>query len=151
MRVVTFAPSLSAVEEESGGLALQGFPMTSGFVDVLPAEITLSIVVTVCTLNGDEYDPVRYVVATSPRGERISTMQFGWHWDDNPDSPVKFRAFAQYLPIVVESEGMYTLGLYDDPDAAEAEQSFPLAIFLNPASQQSGAMSMTVTLPGPIS
>lgn len=48
------------------------------FVDVFPAEITVNVVVAVYTLNGDEYDPVRYIVAASPSGERLSTMQFGW-------------------------------------------------------------------------
>ena len=107
--------------------------MTSGFVDVFPAEITVNIVVAVCTLNGDEYDPVRYLVATSPSGERLSTMQFGWHWDDNPDCPIKFRVFAQQLPIVIGSEGTYTLALCEDPDAADdAAAVFPLQIFRNP-------------------
>lgn len=133
MRIVTFAPSLSAVEEEAGGLALRGFPMTSGYVDVFPAEIVINIVVAVCTLNGDEYDPIRYIIASSPSGERISTMQFGWHWDDNPNCPVKFRAFNQRLPIVVESEGAYTLTLREDPDAIEDDApTFPLQMIRNP-------------------
>jgi hypothetical protein len=133
VRIVTFAPSLSAVEEEAGGLALRGFPMTSGYVDVFPAEIVINIVVAVCTLNGDEYDPIRYIIASSPSGERISTMQFGWHWDDNPNCPVKFRAFNQQLPIVVESEGAYTLTLCEDPDAIEDDApTFPLQMIRNP-------------------
>ena len=133
MRIVTFAPSLTAIEEEAGGLSLRGFPMTSGFVDVFPAEITVNIVVAVCTLNGDEYDPVRYIVATSPSGERLSTMQFSWHWDDNTDCPIKYRVFAQQLPIVIGSEGSYTLSLCEDPDAADdAAAVFPLQIFRNP-------------------
>ena len=132
MRIVTFAPSLTAVEEEAGGLSLLGFPMTSGFVDVFPAEIAVNIVVAVCTLNGDEYDPVRYIVATSPSGERLSTMQFGWHWDDNPDCPIKFRVFAQQLPIVIGSEGTYTLALCEDPDSGVTVADFPLQIFRNP-------------------
>lgn len=149
MRVVTFAPSWSAVDEEAGGIAMQGFPMTSASVDVFPAEITLSIVLVVYALNGEDYDPVRYIVATSPKGERLATMEFSWHWDDSPVSTVKFRAFTQYLPIIVESEGTYTLGLYDDPDAAEAEQTFPLPIFLNTAAQQPGdPTAMTVIFPG---
>ena len=48
MRVVTMAPALSAIEEEAGGLSLQGFPMTSCFVDELPLEITIPVVVAVC-------------------------------------------------------------------------------------------------------
>ena len=147
MRIVTFAPSLSAVEEEAGGLSLRGFPMTSGFVDVFPAEIAVNIVVAVCTLNGDEYDPVRYIVATSPSGERLSTMQFGWRWDDNPDAPVKFRVFAQQLPIVIGSEGTYTLALCEDPDSGVTVADFPLQIFRNPAVPPA-ADTRYGTLPG---
>lgn len=131
MRVVTFAPSLTAAEEEGGGLTLKGFPMTSGFVNVFPAEITLPIVVVVATLCGQDYDPVKYIVATSPQGERLATMEFSWHWDDVPGGLVKFRVFAQYLPIVIGSDGVYTLGIGDDPDD-EPEQTFPLPVFLNP-------------------
>ena len=141
MRVVTFAPSLSANEEPAGGLALKGFPMTSGYVDVFPAEITLDIVVAVCGLNGEEYDPVGYIVASSPSGERLSTLKFGWHWDDNPEAPVKFRVFAQKLPVVIGAEGVYTLGLYEDPDAGDAPlETFPLEILRNPLAppQQDG-------------
>lgn len=89
--------------------------------------------VAVCTLNGDEYDPVRYLAATSPSGERLSTMQFDWHGDDNPDAPIKYRVFAQQLPIVVGSEGTYTLALCEDPDAADVSAAvFSLQIFRNP-------------------
>ena len=42
----------------------------------------------------NEYDLVRYPVANSPSGERLSTMQFSWHWDDNPDCPIKYRSPA---------------------------------------------------------
>ena len=147
MRIVTFAPSLTAVEEGAGGLSLRGFPMTSGFVDVFPAEIAVNIVVAVCTLNGDEYDPVRYIVATSPSGERLSTMQFGWRWDDNPDAPVKFRVFAQQLPIVIGSEGTYTLALCEDPDSGVTVADFPLQIFRNPAVPPA-ADTRYGTLPG---
>ena len=139
MRTVTFAPSLSATEEEAGGLALRGFPMTSGFVDTFPSEIVVNVVVAVCTLNGDEYDPVQYIVATSPTGERLCTMEFGWHWDDNPNCPVKYRAFAQRLPLTIESEGTYILTLTDDPDEInDSVQAFPLQIFRNPAAPGTG-------------
>lgn len=133
MRVVTFAPSLSATEEPAGGLALKGFPMTSGYVDVFPAEIPLDIVVAVCGLNSEDYDPVLYIVARSPGGERLSTLKFSWHWDDNPEAPVKFRVFAQRLPVVIGSEGVYSLELHEDPDAGDAPLgTFPLEIMRNP-------------------
>lgn len=132
MRVMAFAPSLTAEEAIDGGINMRGFPMTSAFVDQMPVEITVCVVIAVAALAGDEYNPTLYLGVTSPQGERLGTMQFSWQWDDVPDVMVKFRSFLQYMPIYVESEGVYTLGLYDDPDTAVTEHSFPLAIFKNP-------------------
>ena len=67
---------------------------------------------------------------------QISAMQFGWHWEDNPEIPVKFRVFVQQLPIRIESEGTYTLGLYRDLDGREVEQTFPLQVGLSPNVRQ---------------
>ena len=72
MRVVAFAPSLSAVEEDAGGIAVKGFPMTSCYVNSFPAQITVPMVVAVTTLGGTDYDPVKVIVATSPDGERLA-------------------------------------------------------------------------------
>lgn len=132
MRVLAFAPSLTAEEAQDGGLNMRGFPMTSAFVDTLPVDITVSVVIVVAALAGQEYNPALYLGVTSPTGQRLGTMQFTWQWDDVEDVMVKFRSFLQYMPIPVETEGVYTLGLYDDPDTAVTDHSFPLAIFLNP-------------------
>ena len=140
MRVLTFAPALTITEDQDGGLSARGFPMTSGYVEVLPADITVPVVVAVCALGGDEYSPVLYIGADSPSGERISTMEFGWDWEDSSEIPIKFRVFAQYLPITVETEGVYTLGLYNSLEDTDAEAVFPLPMFLNPlARPDSGA------------
>ena len=106
--------------------------MTSAFVDVMPVDITVSVVIAVAALAGQEYNPALYLGVNSPQGQRLSTMQMNWQWDDVPDVMVKFRSFLQYLPMRVETEGVYTLGLYDDPDTRETEHTFPLAIYLNP-------------------
>lgn len=132
MRVVAFAPSLTADEARDGGVNMRGFPMTSAFVDVFPVEITVPVVIAVAGLAGEEYNPQLYLGVNSPQGTRVSTMQFGWQWDDIEDIPVKFRSFVQYLPMYLEGEGVYTFGLYDGPDATETEHTFPLAIFRNP-------------------
>ena len=58
MRVVAFAPSLSAVEEDAGGVNIKGFPMTSCYVNSFPAQITVPMVVAVTALGGTDYDPV---------------------------------------------------------------------------------------------
>lgn len=133
MRVVAFGPALVASEDPGGGLSAAGFPMTTCYVDVFPVEITISVVISVCALSGEDYDPERYIIVTSPSGERASAMQFGWHWQDNPETQVKFRVFAQQLPVYLEGEGLYTLGLYTELEGGEAEQTFPLQVSLNPA------------------
>lgn len=136
MRVVAFAPSLSAVEEDAGGVNIKGFPMTACYVDSFPAQITVPMVVSVCALGGQDYDPVRFIVATSPEGERVGSLEFGWHWPDNPPTPVKFRVFTQYLPMRAEHAGVYTIGLYESLDQTESEHLFPLPVLkINPLLQ----------------
>jgi hypothetical protein len=136
MRVVTFAPALSATEEDAGGVAVKGFPMTSCYVNNFPAQITVPIVVAVTALGGTDYDPVKVIVATSPGGERVGSLEFSWHWNDNPPTPVKFRVFTQYLPMRVEEAGVYTLGLYDSLDDTDSEHLFPLPVLkMNPLLQ----------------
>ncbi|MCB1263207.1 MAG: hypothetical protein KDB56_01150 [Mycobacterium sp.] len=128
MRVVAFAPSLSAVEEDAGGVNIKGFPMTSCYVNNFPAQITVPMVVAVTALGGTDYDPVKYIIATSPEGERVGSLEFGWHWRDNPPTPVKFRVFAQYLPMRAEAAGVYTVGLYDSLESTETDILFPLPV-----------------------
>lgn len=136
MRVVAFAPALSANEEEAGGVAVKGFPMTSCYVNNFPAQITVPIVVAVTALGGTDYDPVKVIVATSPGGERVGSLEFGWHWNDNPPTPVKFRVFTQYLPMRVTEAGVYTLGLYDSLEDTDSEHLFPLPVLkMNPLLQ----------------
>ena len=136
MRVVAFAPALSATEEDAGGVAVKGFPMTSCYVNNFPAQITVPIVVAVTALGGTDYDPVKVIVATSPGGERVGSLEFSWHWNDNPPTPVKFRVFTQYLPMRVEQAGVYSLGLYDSLEDTESEHLFPLPVLkMNPLLQ----------------
>jgi len=136
MRVVAFAPALSATEEDAGGVAVKGFPMTSCYVNNFPAQITVPIVVAVTALGGMDYDPVKVIVATSPGGERVGSLEFSWHWNDNPPTPVKFRVFTQYLPMRVEEAGVYSLGLYDTLEDTESQHLFPLPVLkMNPLLQ----------------
>ena len=139
MRVVAFAPALTVTEEEDGGVSATGFPMTNCFVSEAPTEITISVMIGVCALSGGEYDPVQYLIATGPTGERVAAMEFRWHWDDVPETPVKFRVFAQYLPMQITSTGTYIIGLYDGLDAAAANAEFPLPVNLyDPLTQGPG-------------
>ena len=138
MRVVAFAPSLSTAEDQAGGVTAKGFPMTSCYVDAFPAQITVPVSVAVCALGGSDYNPRLVIAATSPEGQRVGTLEFSWEWPDNPPQPVKFRVFAQYLPMRVESAGVYTLGLYDGIDATDSEHLFPLPVLkVNPLLRKS--------------
>lgn len=111
--------------------------MSSCYVDNFPTQVTIPVVVAVCTMGGSDYDPRKYIVATSPDDERVGTLEFAWHWPDNPPVAVKFRVFAQYLPMRVQSAGTYTLGLYDSLDGAETDHLFPLPILKrNPLVQR---------------
>lgn len=138
MQVIAFGPSLSAVQEQTGGITATGFPMTSCYVDVFPGQITIPVVLAVVTQGGGDYDVRRFVVATAPDGERVGALEFSWHWPDDPSQPVKFRVFAQHLPMQVTQAGVYTLGLYETVDGTDGENLFPLSILqLNPIGQVS--------------
>ncbi|BBY61688.1 hypothetical protein [Mycolicibacterium sarraceniae] len=127
MRVDAFAPALRTSQDEGGGVSVTGFPMTSCFADALPAQITVPVVVAVSAPGGGDYDPRLFLTATSPDGQRVGAMEFSWHWPDLP-VPVKFRVFAQHLPIRVETAGIYTLRLHQNTDDAETEHLFELPI-----------------------
>ena len=79
-----------SVTHEGGGVKADGFPMTSCHVDTFPKQITIPLVLAVYTQGGSDYDPRRYIVATSPEGERLSVLECTWHWPDKPGAPVKF-------------------------------------------------------------
>ncbi|MFN8071550.1 MAG: hypothetical protein U0R66_07030 [Mycobacterium sp.] len=136
MRVVVFAPALSAVEEDAGGITAKGFPMTSCYVNGFPATITVPMVIAMTALGGTDYNPTKVIVATSPSGQRVGSLEFSWQWPDNPPTPVKFRVFTQYLPLRVEEAGVHTLGLYDSLEDTETEYLFPFPILrTNPLLQ----------------
>lgn len=128
MRVLAFAPSLSATSLEAGGVAVEGFPLTTCYVHGVPAQITIPVVIAVCAAEGDNYNPHKFIVATAPNGERVGKLEFSWRWPDNASVPVKFRVFAQYLPMNIKTAGIHTLGLYDDLEATETETMYPLPV-----------------------
>ena len=141
MRVVAFAPAFSVTEEANGGLSVRGFPMTRAFVDIFPVEITISVVLAVWADAGSEHDLTKFIAVSSAEGRRLATMQFSWHWDDNAEVPVKYRAFVQNLPLRIESEGMLTIGLYDSAEATGSEHEFHLPVLLNPLNNPAQSMN----------
>jgi len=128
MRVTTFAPSLGAISQDLGGVAMEGFPLTACYVRRVPAQVTIPVVVAVCAARGEDHDPRKYIVATAPNGDRVGTLEFAWHWPDTASIPVKFRVFAQYLPMDIKVAGIHTLGLYDNLEDAEPDASYPLPV-----------------------
>jgi hypothetical protein len=130
MHVVAFAPANRAVLQDSGGVAVQGFPMTSALVDAFPKQITLPLVLSVYTEAGGDYDPHLHIGATAPDGERIGNLNCTWNWPDTPNVPVKYRVFVHYLPFVANAAGIYNIGLYDSADATETDHLFPLSLTL---------------------
>jgi hypothetical protein len=132
MEVHAFAAARRAVLEEAGGVTAEGFPMTSCWVDSFPAQITVPLVLAVHAAGGSDYNMRRFIVAKSPAEERVGLLEFAWEWPDNPGSPVKFRVFAHYLPMSLYSGGLYSIGLYENPNG-EPEFEFPLPVQrLNP-------------------
>lgn len=137
MHVLAFAPALRAELDDGGGVAAEGFPMTSCRVAGFPTRITVPLVLAVYTRGGTDYEPRHYIVARSPRGEKLNVLECTWQWPDNPGMPVKFRVFAHYLPMTVETAGLYTVGWYDSPDATETDHLIPLPVVkVNPLAPQ---------------
>ncbi len=130
MHIIAFAPSTRLAMNEGGGVNADGFPMTSAHVDGFPQQITISLVIAAYTQEGSDYDPSLYIVATSPEGDRISTMECAWHWPDTPGEPVKYQVLTRFLQLELRSAGIYTIGLYDDPLATESNHLFPLPVVL---------------------
>src|SRR3954469_25372686 len=100
MRVVAFAPSASLVLLDVGGVKADGFPITGFGVAKFPDQITLPMLLAAYTEKGMDYDTRRYIVAKSPDGERLTTLECSWHWPDQPAAPVKFWAGTYYLTFL---------------------------------------------------
>ncbi|AMO63037.1 Uncharacterised protein [Mycolicibacterium phlei] len=133
MQVTAFAAAQNARLLESGGVSADGFPMTSCQVASFPIQMTVPLVLSVYASGGTEYQPHRYIIAKSPEGERVGLLEFAWEWPDNPGVPLKFRVFAHHLPMTAYGPGVYTIGLYEDPEGGEPEFEFPLPILrVNP-------------------
>jgi hypothetical protein len=102
--------------------------MTSARVTSFPAHFTVPLVLAVYTREGTDYDPRRYIVARSPTGERLGSIECSWHWPDLPGSPVKFWVSTPHLPLVVPSAGIYSIGLYDSLDETHTDHVCPLPV-----------------------
>jgi hypothetical protein len=102
--------------------------MTSAHVDSFPKQITIPMVLALYAQGGGDKDPRVYIRADSPDGERLSVLECSWHWPDNEGAPVKFWVLTRNLSFVVNSTGVYSIGLYDRLDATEPIHLFPLPV-----------------------
>ena len=143
VHVVAFAPSLKADMNDAGGVDTQGFPMTSATVESFPAQIVIPVVLAVYTQGGTDYDPERFIVARSSRGEEVGLLQWRWHWPDTPGSPVKFRVFAHLLTLRLPSPGVYTIGLYESRDDTETSHTFPMPVHKADPFRVRGSLPLT--------
>ena len=129
MHVIAFAAALRAEEDRGGGVKAEGFPLTSATVaGGFPSQITIPLVLAVYSQGGTDHDPVRYVVARTPKGERIGSLKVGWNWPDTPGTPIKYRVFALHLPILVQSPGLHSIALHNSLEEEDTEHVFPLPV-----------------------
>ncbi len=128
MRVLAFAPSRSAASQEAGGITAEGFPITSYHVQGFPTHITIPVVMAFSSPAGTNYDSRTVIVATSPDGDRVGTLEFAWEWPDNPPQTIKFRVFAKHLAMRVPKAGIYSVGLYESLHRTETDRMFPLPV-----------------------
>ncbi|MDT5291444.1 MAG: hypothetical protein QOF88_6333 [Mycobacterium sp.] len=128
MHVIAFAPSLKAVLEDAGEVTTDGFPMTSAHVTSFPAQIAVPLVLAVytqgapTTTRASTSSPNHHVVNDSPpsnapgTGRTTRLARQGPRLRPPPGDGGAIRA------------GVYTVGLYDSPDATENDHSFPLPV-----------------------
>lgn len=130
MHVSAFAPAVHAVLQ-NGGARSSGLPMVLCPIAELPAKLTVPVVLSVWTESGQDLNPCVYVVARDPDGERRGVVEQLWNWPDEDGQPYKFHVFAVYLEILVLKDGIYQVGLYDDPEGTETDNWFPLPVKLD--------------------
>jgi len=128
MHVDAFAPAFGVADDEGGGLKVDGFPMSSCHVDSFPKQITVPMVLAVHADAGTDYEPRLFIMANSPEGARLSVLECAWDWPDRPGLPAKYWVAYRYLSFMVESPGLYSVGLYDRLDATDTDHLFPLPV-----------------------
>lgn len=111
----------------------------------LPIGLQVPVVVSVWTEAGRDYDPHWYIVARDPDGEMRGRIERLFHWPDVPEKPFKFQVFTEYLQLIVQKPGYYTIGLYDQPEGTETEFWFPLEVYVDPSAPAPGPPPPSVT------
>ena len=82
------------------------------------------MVVVVCSLGGSDYEPTKYIIATSPENERVGALEFS-ELAGQPAGAAEVPASSRSTsPCVSRSAGIYTIGLYDSLEGTETEHLF---------------------------
>ncbi len=97
-------------------------------------QLSAPILLCLWAENGADHDPRLYVQARDPNSETRGNAELVWFWEDVPDAPCKWRVFDPPLPFLVFGDGVYTFGVYSDPDdpTEDALASYPLTIIFDP-------------------
>ncbi|MEB3022976.1 MULTISPECIES: hypothetical protein [Mycolicibacter] len=140
MHIAAFTPAGQVVMEGSAVTAT-AVPQTDLYLPPLKGDqvhqITAPILLCVWAENGIDPNPCFYVQARDPDGQTRGNAEIIWLWDDVANRPAKWRVWNLMLPFLVFGEGVYTFGVFKQPDDPidEALASYPFPIIFDPALQ----------------
>ena len=140
VHIAAFAPTAS-MAMEGGAVTAAGVPRTHLYLPPLKVgqvhQFIAPILLCVWAESGTDPNPCFYVQARDPSGQTRGNAEIIWLWDDVPNLPVKWQVWNLMLPILVFDEGVYTFGVFKQPDDPneEALASYPLPIIFDPDAQ----------------
>lgn len=140
MHITAFTPAIQAQLEDEAVTAW-GLPMVFcnvEHVEPLPVQMTVPIVLSLWAEAGEDLDPHFYIVARDPDGQTRGGVEHAWHCPDPPGKPYKFMVFADYLQLIVPTDGIYKVGLYDHPEQTKTKFWFPLEVCVSPQAPPPG-------------
>jgi hypothetical protein len=133
MHISAFVPTFR-MSLEGGAVNATGVPQTRvPLRGKLPMRVNASILLCVWTEAGSDPNPCIYVQARDPSGAIRGNAEIAWAWDDVPDQPVKWQAWALSLPFWLSEPGVITFGVYNQPDDAETDHWFVMPITVDDA------------------
>ena len=127
LQVAALLVAGSATLEDDGAINATRIPIAYFEVDQIPLSTEISVVLVVYARAGGDYDPQLYIVCKDPAGVRRGALEAAWHWPDDGNKPSKYRCFSQQLPLDIEIEGEYTIGVYYDAEG-HIEMSTPIPV-----------------------
>lgn len=137
MHIAAFTPAASVLLENDAVTAT-GVPQAElrlpPLADSQVHQITAPILLCIWAENGTDPNPCFYVQARDPSGQRRGNAEVIFLWNDVPDRTVKWQVWNLMLPLLVFGDGVYTFGLYNQPDdpTEQALASYPFPIIFDP-------------------